>query len=118
MTRLVRTGILETLGTDYIRTARAKGLPEYRVLYHALRSSLLPVVTVIGGRIGLLLAGSVLVEAVFAWPGLGQLLLSAIHSRDYPVLLGTFLLVSLGVILTNLLTDLVYAWLDPRLCHA
>lgn len=113
-TRLVRTGVLEALATDYVRTARAKGLPDTRVLGHALRNVLLPVVTVIGGRIGMLCSGAVLVEAVFAWPGLGQLLLSSLFTRDYPVLLGLFLMVSLAVILANLVTDLVYGWLDPR----
>jgi peptide/nickel transport system permease protein len=114
-TRLVRTGMLETLATDYIRTARAKGLPESAVIRHALRNALLPVVTVIGGRIGMLFTGAVLVETVFAWPGLGQLLLSSIQTRDMPVLLALFLLVSLAAILTNLMTDLAYAWLDPRI---
>jgi peptide/nickel transport system permease protein len=114
-TRLVRTGVLEALATDYIRTARAKGLPEPAVTRHALRNALLPVVTVIGGRTGMLFTGAVLVETVFAWPGLGQLLLSSVQTRDMPVLLGMFLLVSLAVILTNLVTDLVYTWLDPRI---
>lgn len=114
-TRLVRSGVLEALATEYIRTARAKGLPEPAVLRHALRNALLPVVTVIGGRIGMLFTGAVLVETVFAWPGLGQLLLSSIQTRDMPVLLALFLLVSLAVILTNVMTDLAYAWLDPRI---
>jgi peptide/nickel transport system permease protein len=113
--RLVRSGVLEALATDYIRTARAKGLPEPAVIRHALRNALLPVVTVIGGRIGMLFTGAVLVETVFAWPGLGQLLLSSIQTRDIPVLLALFLLVSLAVILANLVTDLAYAWLDPRI---
>ena len=112
--RLVRTGVLEALATDYVRTARAKGLPEAAVTRHALRNALLPVVTVIGGRVGMLFTGAVLVESVFAWPGLGQLLLSSILSRDVPVLLGLFILVSFAVVLSNLVTDLVYAWLDPR----
>ena len=116
-TRLVRSGVLEALATDYIRTARAKGLPEPAVIRHALRNALLPVVTVIGGRIGMLFTGAVLVETVFAWPGLGQLLLSSIQTRDMPVLLALFLLVSLAVILTNVMTDLAYAWLDPRIRH-
>lgn len=113
-TRLVRTGLLEGLGTDYVRTARAKGLSEAAVVRHALRNVLLPVVTVIGGRVGMLFTGAVLVEAVFAWPGVGQLMLSSIQTRDAPVLLGLFLVVSVAVILANLLTDLAYAWLDPR----
>lgn len=114
-TRLVRTGVLDAMGADYVWTARAKGLPEILVLRHALRNALLPVVTVIGGRVGMLFSGAVLVEAVFAWPGLGRLLLSSVQTRDYPVLLGIFLLVSLAVILANLFTDLVYGWLDPRI---
>jgi peptide/nickel transport system permease protein len=114
-TRLVRVGVLEAMGTDYVRTARAKGLSEAAVVRHALRNVLLPVVTVIGSRAGMLFTGAVLVEAVFAWPGLGQLLLSAIQTRDAPVLLGLFLLVSLAVIIANLLNDLAYAWLDPRI---
>ena len=114
-TRLVRTGVLQSLATDYIRTARAKGLPERAVVRHAFRNALLPVVTVIGGRVGMLFTGAVLVEAVFAWPGLGQLLLSSIQTRDVPVLLGVFLLVSLAVIVTNVVTDLAYVWLDPRI---
>lgn len=112
--RLVRVGLREALATDYVRTARAAGLPEHRVIRHALRNALLPVVTVIGNRLGALCTGAVLVEAVFAWPGLGRLLLSSLLVRDYPVLLGIFWLVSLTVVLANLLTDLAYAWLDPR----
>jgi peptide/nickel transport system permease protein len=114
-TRLVRTGVLEALATDYVRTARAKGLPEAAVTRHALSNAMLPVVTVIGGRMGMVFTGAVLVETVFAWPGLGQLLLSSIQTRDMPVLLALFLLVSLAVIVANLVTDLACAWLDPRI---
>jgi peptide/nickel transport system permease protein len=114
-TRLTRTGVLDALATDYVRTARAKGLPEQGVVRHALRNALLPVVTVVGSRAGLVVTGAVLVETVFAWPGLGQLLLSSIQTRDVPVLLGLFLLASLTVIVANLVTDLAYAWLDPRI---
>lgn len=113
--RLVRTGLLEALATDYVRAARAKGLPEGLVIRHALRNVMLPVVTVIGSRAGMLLSGAVLVEVVFAWPGLGRLLLSSLLARDYPILLGMFLFISLGVILANLITDVAYAWLDPRI---
>lgn len=112
--RLVRTGLREALATDYVRTARAKGLPEKLVIRHALRNILLPVVTVIGGRAGMLFSGAVLVEVVFAWPGLGRLLLSSLLARDYPVLLGMLLLASSGVVLANVMTDIAYAWLDPR----
>jgi peptide/nickel transport system permease protein len=114
-TRLTRTGVLEALATDYARTARAKGLPERGVVRHALRNALLPLVTVIGGRAGLVVTGAALVETVFAWPGLGQLLLSSIQTRDVPVLLGLFLLSSMTVIVANLATDVAYAWLDPRI---
>jgi peptide/nickel transport system permease protein len=114
-TRLVRAGVREALASDYVRAARAKGLPERRVLGHALRNVLLPVVTVVGGRVGMLFAGAALVETVFAWPGLGRLLLSSLQTQDHPVVLGLFLVVSVAVVLTNLLTDLVYGWLDPRI---
>jgi peptide/nickel transport system permease protein len=114
-TRLVRTGLLEALGTDYVRAARAKGLPERLVIRHALKNVMLPVVTVVGSRAGMFLSGAVLVEVVFAWPGLGRLLLSSLLARDYPVLFGMFLLISLGVILANVIIDLAYAWLDPRI---
>ena len=114
-TRLVRTGLVEALGTDYVRAARAKGLPEGLVVRHALRNVMLPVITVIGSRAGMFLSGAVLVEVVFAWPGLGRLLLSSLLSRDYPVLLGMFLIVSMGVVLANLITDLAYARFDPRI---
>jgi len=114
-TRLTRTGVLEGLATDYARTARAKGLPERGVVRHALRNALLPLVTVIGSRVGLVVTGAVLVETVFAWPGLGQLLLSSIQTRDVPVLLGLFLLSSMTVIVASLATDVAYAWLDPRI---
>jgi peptide/nickel transport system permease protein len=114
MTRLVRTGLIEALAADYVRTARAKGLDEHRVHRHALRNALLPVATVIGGRVGMFLTGAVLVEVVFAWPGLGRLLVSAVESRDHPVLLGIMFLVSVSVVVANLVTDLVCGWLDPR----
>lgn len=114
-TRLTRTGVLDALATDYTRTARAKGLPERAVVRHALRNALLPLVTVVGSRAGMVVTGAILVETVFAWPGLGQLLLSSIQTRDVPVLLGLFLLASTTVIVANLVTDLAYAWLDPRI---
>jgi peptide/nickel transport system permease protein len=114
-TRLTRTGMLDALATDYVRTARAKGLPERGVARHALRNALLPLITVVGSRAGLVVTGAVLVETVFAWPGLGQLLLSSIQTRDVPVLLGLFLLASMTVIVANLVTDVAYVWLDPRI---
>lgn len=113
--RLSRVGLLDELARDHVRTARAKGVPERAVvLRHGMRRAMLPVVTVLGGRIGHLVAGAVVVEAVFGWPGLGRLLVTAMQTRDAPIVLGVFLLVSVTVVVANLLTDLVYAWLDPR----
>jgi peptide/nickel transport system permease protein len=112
--RLVRAGLVDAFGQDYVRTARAKGLPETAVVRHAARNALLPVVTVLGARAGMLCSGAVLVEAVFGWPGVGRLLLAAIQTRDHPVLLGIFLLVSTTVAVANLLTDLLHGALDPR----
>jgi peptide/nickel transport system permease protein len=113
--RLTRAGLLEALGQDYVRTARAKGLSRSAVFYrHALRNALLPIVTVVGGHVGTLLTGAVLTEIVFAWPGLGRLLFDATLSRDYPLLMAIFLLLSISVILANLVTDLVYVAIDPR----
>jgi peptide/nickel transport system permease protein len=115
-TRFVRASMIEVMSEDYVRTARAKGLSERMVTYkHALRNALLPLVTMTGLNFGFLLAGAVLTEIVFAWPGLGRLMYDSIYTRDYPVLMGMFILISLGVILANLLTDLVYAVLDPRI---
>jgi peptide/nickel transport system permease protein len=115
-TVLTRAGVRNELKQDYVRIARAKGLPDRQVLHgHALRNALLPVVTVIGGRVGFLLAGAVLTETVFAWPGLGRLVVSASLNRDYPLVLGLFICISLVVLLANLVTDLVYALLDPRI---
>lgn len=117
--RLTRQSVREVLAEDFVRTARAKGLPPRLVLYrHALRSSLLPVVTVVGGHVGTLLAGAAVVEVVFAWPGLGRLLYEAVLTRDYPVVMGIFLVVSVVTVLANLLTDLAYACLDPRVRYA
>jgi peptide/nickel transport system permease protein len=114
-TRLTRTSVRETLGEDFVRTARAKGLAERAVvLGHALRNALLPVVTVIGGQIGVLLTGAALTETIFAWPGLGRLLLDATLNRDYPLLMAIFILVAVSVVVANVLTDVVYTLLDPR----
>lgn len=119
VTRLTRSGLLQEMGKDYVRVARAKGVTTRRVLgRHALPNALLPVVTIIGGRVGFLLSGAVLVEVVFAWPGLGRLLLSAAQTRDYPVVLGMFLLVAFSVVVANLITDLVYARIDPRVRYS
>jgi peptide/nickel transport system permease protein len=114
-TRLVRSEVGDALHSGHVVTARAKGLTERRVVVrHGLRNALLPVTSVIGTRLGAALSGAVLVEVVFAWPGLGRLTLAAIQARDIPVLLASFLVVALAVVLVNLLTDLVYGWLDPR----
>ncbi len=115
LSRMVRSALLEVLGEDYVRTARAKGLSERTViLHHALRNASLPVITVLGLQLGTLLGGAVITEMVFSWPGIGQLTIEAIQRRDYPVLQACVLLISLSYVLVNTLTDLVYAWLDPR----
>ncbi|MCG6940055.1 MAG: ABC transporter permease [Thiohalocapsa sp.] len=116
LARMVRASMLEVLGEDYIRTARAKGLGEAAVLWrHALRNAWLPVLTVIGLQLGGLLAGAVITETVFAWPGIGSLLVDAIKARDFPVVQGCVLLISLCYVLVNALTDLAYVWIDPRI---
>ncbi len=113
--RLTRTSLRQVLSEDFVRTARAKGLHERVVVFrHALRNALLPIVTVIGGQIGVLLTGAALTETIFAWPGLGRLLLDATLNRDYPLLMAIFILVAVTVVVANLLTDLVYTLLDPR----
>src|SRR5262249_9658165 len=113
--RLTRAGMLEALRQEWVVAARARGLPERLVLArHALRNALLPVVTVIGGHVGFWLGGAVLTETVFGWPGLGRLTLDATLARDYPVLLGMLLAVSLAVVLVNLVIDLIYTVIDPR----
>lgn len=116
LVRLTRGGLIAELATDHVRTARAKGLSERIVVFrHALPRALLPVLTVIGARAGHLIAGAVVVEIVFGWPGLGRLLISSLQTRDAPVLLGLFFLISITVIVANLLTDLLYAVVDPRI---
>ncbi len=113
--RLTRATMLEVAGLDFVRTARAKGVPEGRILRaHVLRNALLPVITLAGIQAGQLVGGSILVETVFAWPGIGRLAFEALLARDYQVLLGVFLVTSIMVVLFNLLTDLVYALVDPR----
>jgi ABC-type dipeptide/oligopeptide/nickel transport system permease component len=116
LTRMVRTSMLEELGQDYIRTARAKGLPEDVVVYrHALRNALNPVLTVIGLQFGSLLAGAIVTETIFGWPGIGRLTLSAISNRDYALVQGCILAVGLTYVVVNLLTDSMYALADPRM---
>jgi len=117
--RLTRTQMLTVLRENFITTARAKGLRERQVIYgHALRNALIPLVTILGSDFGTLLSGAVLVETVFAWPGLGRLLIDSIAMRDYPVLMGIFLMISISVAVANLCTDLVYSLLDPRVKYA
>lgn len=114
--RMTRSSMLEVIRLDYIRTARAKGLAEKLVISrHALKNALIPVVTVIGLQTGTLLGGAVLTEIVFAWPGIGRLLVEAILSRDYPVVQGVVLLVAVVFIFVNLIVDIIYSYLDPRI---
>ena len=114
--RLTRATMLETLGQDYIRTARAKGVVESGVvLRHGLKNALIPIVTVVGVQAGYLLGGAVLTETVFAWPGVGTLMVQGILARDVPLVQGCVLVVALSFVLVNLAVDLVYAWLDPRI---
>jgi dipeptide transport system permease protein len=116
--RMTRSAMLEVLSEDYIRTARAKGLGIRRVIgIHALRNALIPVVTVIGLQVGTLLGGAILTETVFSWPGIGKWLVEAINRRDYPTLQGGVLLVATLVIIVNLLVDVAYGLLDPRIRH-
>jgi len=117
--RMTRSSMLEVLEEDYVRTARAKGLTSYRVIgIHALRNALIPVVTVIGLSIGSLLAGAVLTETIFSWPGVGKWLIESIGRRDYPALQGGIMLISSMVIVVNLLVDLTYGLINPRIRHA
>ena len=117
--RMTRSSMLEVLGEDYIRTARAKGLSPLRVVVkHALRNALIPVVTVIGLQMGTLLSGAVLTETIFAWPGIGKWLLEAIGRRDYPVVQGGLLMIASIIIVVNLLVDLLYGIINPRVRHS
>ena len=117
--RVTRSAMLEVLREDYIRTARAKGLREERVIFlHALKNSFLPVITTAGWAFGVLLGGAIIVEKIFVIPGLGTLLLSSILKRDYTLITGIILVIGCGVLLINLLVDLLYAWLDPRIRYA
>jgi len=116
LTRLMRSSVLEVLGSDYIRTARAKGLSAGPVLFkHALKNALIPVVTLTGLQIGVLLSGAVIVETVFAWPGIGRLIIEAIHTRDYPLVQAAVVLMALLFVVVNQGVDLCYRWLDPRM---
>lgn len=116
--RMTRSSILEVIRQDYIRTARAKGLsPRSTIVYHALKNALIPVVTVVGMQIGYLLAGAVLVEMVFSWPGIGTLMVNGIIARDFPLVQGIILIVASSYVLVNLLVDLLYTFLDPRITY-
>jgi ABC-type dipeptide/oligopeptide/nickel transport system permease component len=115
LTRMTRTSLLEVLHEDFIRTARAKGLPETTIiLRHALRAALLPIITIVGLKMGSLLAGAVITETIFSWNGVGKLLVESIEKRDYPVTQACVLIVALSYVLVNLITDLVYGLTDPR----
>ena len=116
LTRMTRSSVLEILHEDYITTSRAKGLRECVVIFkHALRNALIPVITVLGIQFGALLSGALITETIFAWPGIGRLTIKAIRTRDYPLVQGCVLVIAFGYILANLLTDLSYAWADPRI---
>lgn len=117
--RMTRSSMLEVLSQDYIRTARSKGVPESRVIWlHALKNASLPVVTVVGLQFGYLLAGAVVTETVFAWPGIGRLLVDAIFRRNFPVIQGAVLLIAFTFVVLNVIVDLMYAYLDPRIRYS
>jgi ABC-type dipeptide/oligopeptide/nickel transport system permease component len=116
LTRMVRSSVIEELGEDYVRAARAKGLSERQVIYkHVLKNGLIPVVTVLGLQFGVLLAGAIITETIFSWPGLGRLTVDSINSRDYPLVQGCILMIALTYIVANVLTDFAYRLLDPRI---
>ncbi|HEY1373492.1 MAG TPA: nickel ABC transporter permease [Candidatus Binatia bacterium] len=118
LTRMIRSGLIETLHEDYIRTARAKGLDEGRVwLKHALRNSLISVVTIVGLQFGGLLAGAIVTETIFSWPGIGRLTLQAIQTRDYPLVQGCVLIIAFSYLAVNLATDILYRLIDPRISY-
>jgi ABC-type dipeptide/oligopeptide/nickel transport system permease component len=115
LTRMVRIAVMEELSSDYVRTARAKGLSESAVLFrHAFRNALIPILTIFGLQFGALLAGTIVTETIFSWPGIGRLTVQAINARDYPLLQGCILLIAVTYVFVNLLTDVVYAVVDPR----
>src|ERR1700674_2069842 len=115
LTRMVRTSVIEELSSDYVRTARAKGLSNSAVLFrHAFRNALIPILTILGLQFGTLLAGTIVTESIFSWPGVGRLAVQAIQARDYPLLQGCILLIAVSYVLVNLFTDMIYALVDPR----
>ena len=114
--RMTRSSVLEVLREEYVVAARAKGLSEGQVvLKHVLRNALLPIVTVVGLQFGALLAGSIITETIFSWPGLGTLMIQAIQTRDYPLVQGCVIVIALSYVLVNLATDVLYALIDPRI---
>ncbi len=118
ITRLTRSGMLDELGKTYIRASRAKGLPETLVRYkHALRNTLIPVITVLGLQLGTLIGGAVITEAVFAWPGLGTLVIHSINARDWPLIQGTLIVIGIGFVLVNIAVDFMYAYINPQVAY-
>jgi ABC-type dipeptide/oligopeptide/nickel transport system permease component len=116
LTRIVRTSMIGELSSDYLRTARAKGLSERAVLYrHAFPNAVIPIVTILGLQFGTLLAGTIVTESIFAWPGIGRLTVQAIQARDYPLLQGCILVIALSYVVVNFLTDVIYSLVDPRI---
>jgi peptide/nickel transport system permease protein len=114
--RFVRSSMIDVLGQDYILTAKSKGLSERKIFFkHALKNALLPVITYIGLRLGYMLSGAVVIESVFGWPGLGLLMLEALFERDYPIIMGLFIVISLSVTIITFIVDILYTYLDPRI---
>jgi ABC-type dipeptide/oligopeptide/nickel transport system permease component len=115
VSRMIRGSLLEVMGEEYLKLARAKGLPERTViLRHALRNALIPTITIVGLQAGALFSGAIITETIFAWPGVGRLLIDAIHARDFPLVQGAVIVIALSYVLVNLFTDLLYAAADPR----
>jgi peptide/nickel transport system permease protein len=116
LSRMIRSSLLEVLREDYVQNARAKGLPGWKViLKHGLRNALIPVITIIGLQVGVLLSGAIITESIFDWPGMGSLLLEGIYSRNYPLVQGCILTIATTYVIVNLITDIAYAWVDPRI---
>jgi peptide/nickel transport system permease protein len=118
ITRLTRSGMLDELGKSYIRATRAKGLPETLVRYkHALQNTLIPVITVLGLQLGALIGGAVITEAVFAWPGLGTLVINAINARDWPIIQGSLIVIGASFVVVNIVVDALYAYVNPQVVY-
>ncbi|WP_435359215.1 ABC transporter permease [Haloarchaeobius sp. DFWS5] len=118
ITRLTRSGMLDELGKSYVRASRAKGLPEVLVRYkHVLRNTLIPIITVVGLQLGSLIGGAVITEAVFAWPGLGSVLIKSINARDWPMVQGSLIIIAVGFVLVNIAVDTLYAYINPRVSY-